>query len=243
MNFNKIYNFILSESSNSNDSKTLLKELLQLDNFLYGKMGQVAVQYGNGVHPKHRVTKYHDFFIENVEKNESVIDLGSGLGDVTYDVSRKTSAQVVGMEINKNNILEARKRYGNKRKNLSFIQGDICKDISIIGHTRMDYSTHFDVVIMSNVLEHLNERVRLLRGIIKRTTPKKILLRVPYFEREWIVPVKKELGVNYFLDSTHKIEYTQDEFHKEMDDAGLKIDKTKVNWGEIWAVCVPRETK
>ena len=99
---------------------------------------------------------------------------------------------------------------------------------------------HFDIIVMSNVLEHLKNRIDLLRTIVFKITPHRLLFRIPHFEREWMVPVKKELGVNYLLDSTHEIEYTYHEFEDEMRTANLEIKKTQVNWGEIWAVCVPR---
>jgi len=226
MNLNEIYDLILSRSADRNDPKVLLTELLQLHNFVYGKLGSVAVKYGGGTHPKHRLTKYHDFFVDNVDSHDSVLDLGCGRGDVTYDVAKKTDGKVVGIEMNHLNLGFARTAY--RRDNLFFVNGDIRKELSV---------EHFDVVIMSNVLEHLGNRVELLKSIVAKTTPKKVLLRVPYFEREWTVAMKKELGVAYFLDSTHKIEYTQPEFFAEMEASGLKIESMKVNWGEIWAVC------
>ena len=68
--------------------------------------------------------------------------------------------------------------------------------------------------------------------------PQKILLRVPIFERDWRVPLKEELGVDYRLDQTHFIEYRQDEFWKEIKEAGFEVDHFVVKWGEIWAeVC------
>jgi SAM-dependent methyltransferase len=229
MDLNKIYAFILSQCSNPNDSKVLLKDLLSLYNFIYSKAGSVAVQYGNGTHPKHRLTKYHEFFVNNVGKNESVLDLGSGRGDVTYDISKKTSEKVVGIEINTSNLSYATKTY--VRPNLSFIGGDIYRDIP---------KKHFDIVILSNVLEHLDDRINLLKTISDKTTPCKILLRVPCFEREWTVAMKKELELDYFLDSTHKIEYTHEEFYREMADGGLDIISTIFKWGEIWAICKPK---
>jgi 2-polyprenyl-3-methyl-5-hydroxy-6-metoxy-1,4-benzoquinol methylase len=224
MKNNDIYDKIIEGLSNPSD---VLKRLLQFDNFLYEKMSLASVKYGNGTHPKHRVTRYHDFFVENVEPHESVLDLGSGRGDVTFDVAKKTSGTVMGVEINPHNLNHAKSTYS--KENLFFVRGDICKDIC---------TKHFDVVIMSNVLEHLKNRADLLKNIIAKTTPSKVLLRVPHFEREWTVPIKKELGVSYFLDSTHEIEYTHQEFSEEMNKAGLQISKIQVNWGEIWALLV-----
>jgi len=223
MKNNEIYNLIINGLKSDED---VLKKLLSFDNFLYAKISESAVKYGNGVHPKHRVTKYHDFFVENVEEDDSVLDLGSGRGDVTYDVAKKTKKEVVGIEINRRNINNARNKY--KLDNLKFVHGDIYKDIP---------NKHFDVVMMSNVLEHLKNRSSLLKDVCEMVTPKKVLIRVPHFEREWMVPIKEELKVEYRLDRTHYIEHTYEEFYKEMSDANLKVVSCKSNWGEIWSIC------
>jgi len=177
------------------------------------------------------VTKYHDFFVDNIEDYDSVIDLGSGRGDVTYDMACKTTGRVVGVELNSNNVRYANQTYS--ASNLEFVQGNLTKDVG-------QYGT-FDTVVLSNVLEHLDNRENVLRNVVEKCDVDRVLLRVPYFEREWTVAMKKELGVAYFLDKTHKIEYEIDEFEAEMDASGLDIVSQRVNWGEIWAVCKPRQ--
>lgn len=37
------------------------------------------------------------------------------------------------------------------------------------------------------------------------------------FNRNWITPYKKEMGVEWRLDETHQIEYTKESFYEEMD--------------------------
>lgn len=226
MDLNKVYDFFVSKCSDPNNPRELLKDVLSLYNFVYAKAGSVAVNYGNGTHPKHRLTKYHDFFVGNIGVKSSVLDLGSGRGDVTFDMAKKTEGEVVGIEISQHNIDHSKKTYSNK--NLNFVRGDICRDVP---------NKHFDIVVLSNVLEHLKNRVDILKNIVSKTTPDKILLRVPYFEREWTVAMKKELGVPYFLDNTHEIEYTHEEFYSEITDAGLEVSLATFVWGEIWAVC------
>lgn len=230
MDLKKICRLIEQERDATSDVKKALTEMLQLYSYLYQESGKLAVKYGNGTHPKHRVTKYHDFFVNNVYCNESVLDLGSGRGDVTYDVAKKTIREVIGVELNPNNVQYAKTTYS--LPNLTYVRGNIYTDI---------VDEHFDVVIMSNVLEHLKDRTTLLKMIMGKVTPNRVLFRVPQFEREWTVSVKKELGLPYFLDGTHEIEYTHEEFAKELDDAGLKVNKMQVNWGEIWAVAIPKD--
>jgi hypothetical protein len=59
------------------------------------------------------------------------------------------------------------------------------------------------------------------------------------FEREWPVPYKKELGVEWRLDPTHEIEYTQKELQDELFEAGLGISSLDIRWGEFYVVAVP----
>ena len=49
----------------------------------------------------------------------------------------------------------------------------------------------------------------------------------------------KELAVDWRLDPTHEIEYTQENFEQEMVEADLTILHSEVHWGEIWAVVLP----
>jgi hypothetical protein len=44
----------------------------------------------------------------------------------------------------------------------------------------------------------------------------KLLIRVPVIDRDWIVVIKKELGLEYRLENTHFTEYTFKEFLQEL---------------------------
>ena len=94
-----------------------------------------------------------------------------------------------------------------------------------------------DVIVLSNVLEHIQDRIIFLSNIRNFTDAYKILIRVPLFERDWQIPLRKELDIDYFSDKDHKIEHTLDEFEKELSLAKIKIDTITTVWGEIWASC------
>ena len=49
---------------NTMPAREALILLFEMDAFLYNLQGQKSVQYGNGLHTKHRHTSYHDFFVE-----------------------------------------------------------------------------------------------------------------------------------------------------------------------------------
>jgi len=63
---------------------------------------------------------------------------------------------------------------------------------------------------------------------------------VPLFEREWRVPLKKELGVEWRLDATHETEYTLESFAEELDAAHLQAVYQEVRWSEIWCEAHPK---
>jgi len=206
-----------------------IRFLLELDNKLYSILGNQSVRYGKGLHTKHKHINYHQFFVDNINDGDSVLDLGCGIGAVANTVAiAKPKSNIFGIDLKAKNIDKASFRY--KRSNLKFFVGDILK---------IKEFTNYDVIILSNVIEHLDNRVEFLKKIIKLTNTKKILLRVPIFERDWKVPLKKELGITYMLDSTHVVEPTQEVWLKEIKLSGLKLDKFKICWGELWAVLLP----
>ncbi len=198
--------------------------LFRLDGYLYDLEGTKAIEYDNGIHTKHRHMKYHDFFINRIRKEESILDIGCGNGAVTYRIAENTVSNVTGIDICKKNISIAKSRFAHER--IQFITGNVMDEIPI---------NHYDVVILSNILEHLTDRSNFLKKIQDNIRPNYFLIRVPLFERDWRVPLKKELNVEWRLDPTHKIEYTTESFKNEISAADLKIVHQEVRWCEIWA--------
>lgn len=206
-----------------------LKLLFEIDALTYELEGIKAREYGNGTHTKHKHINYHKFFTDNIKKGNNVLDIGSSYGELVLDIASKASpGKVVGVEIEEDKV-----KIANSKKlpaNLSIVLGDATENLP---------EEHFDVVTLSNVLEHIEDRVELLKEIVKKYSPKKVIIRVPAFDRDWRVPLKKELGIDYRLDDTHYVEYTQEGFEEEMKKAGLVLKNKTVNWGEIWAVLEP----
>ena len=203
----------------------LMRWLCRVDNAVYRAMSLAAVGYDGGLHVKHRLTRYHDFFVERVAPGARVLDVGCGPGALAADLARGRDARVTGVDFDAAAIAAARRRFDDPR--LTFRVGD----------ARALDDEHFDVVILSNVLEHLDDRIDFLRDITARTGARHVLIRVPLFERDWRVPLKRELGIEHRLDPTHRIEYTLDEFEDEVAKAGLALTERQVRWGEIWATC------
>jgi SAM-dependent methyltransferase len=219
---------LVSDKVKTLPAKEALQLLFTMDTHLYFLEKKVAMDYGGGVHPKHRHIGYHNYFVERIPNGSKVLDVGCGNGNVAYDVAQKTGVQVLGIDLNDKNIQLARNQFPHP--NVQYFVGNALTDLP---------SESFDYVILSNVLEHIEDRVQFLIDLQKRVSPNAILIRTPLFERDWRVPLKQELGLEWRLDTDHKIEYTLDAFEAEMQTTGLKIHQQEVRWGEIWAEVVP----
>lgn len=200
-----------------------LRELIFFDERLTFHLNQAAIRYEGGIHPKHRLMNYHGFFVDRIKAGEKVLDVGCGNGTVAMRMAQ-SGALVTGLDLNADNIAFARKKY--RHKNLNFICGDVTDDFP---------GGPYDVIVMSNVLEHIQDRVELLKKLQNRFRPKRFLMRIPMVNRHWLVPLKKELGMPYFSDSTHFTEYTLGSFQDEIRTAGLNVHHHESAWGEIWA--------
>ena len=151
----------------------LLKVILKIHSFTYRLTGFLSQKVEkDGLHPKHRIMNYHKFFVDNVSKKDVVLDIGCGNGALTYDVAKKAK-RVVGIDSNKKNIEFAKAKY--LRSNVEYIHGDALKDLP---------NRLFDVIILSNVLEHIDKRVDFLNFLKKLAS--KFLIRVPMLNRSWI---------------------------------------------------------
>jgi SAM-dependent methyltransferase len=202
--------------------------LLGLDASLYELEGRLSVAYDGGIHTKHRHTRYHDFFTNRIHQHERVLDVGCGIGALAFDVAHKSGAIVCAVDLNEDNIKAAQTRY--QHPNITYLCGDALL---------LPFEGLFDVIVLSNVLEHQEDRTGFLRGLVEEVGAQRLLVRVPLFERDWRVPLKRELGLEYRLDSTHYTEYTLESFASEIHQSGLRVVHQEVRWGEIWAEVKP----
>lgn len=203
--------------------------LFELDNKLYCLQSRVVMEANNGLHPKHKILKYKEWFRDQITAGDVVLDIGSNTGLLPQTLAEKAS-YVYGIEMVSHFHEEAKSTVNSK--NIKFILGDA---------TKYDFSNckPIDCITMSNVLEHVENRVEFLKKIVLnvkwKSDQKRIIFRVPVFDRDWRTPLKKEMGCEWRLDQTHFTEYTRESFYKELDSAGIFIETYDVRFGEIYA--------
>ena len=95
--------FVL-ESRGSNKRNGLIR-LFEIKNKLEWVINERSIAYDNGIHPKHRLTNYHDFFINRINDGEVILDVGCGQAIVAASIATaKKNSLVFGIDINEDNI-------------------------------------------------------------------------------------------------------------------------------------------
>lgn len=227
MNFIKkiVKNFLFHKLT----AKILVKPAMQLHSLLYNLIGMWVTVINNGGHPKHNIIRYQDWFLEQIDHQSNIIDIGCNKGYMVHYLSKKCCF-AYGIELNPKLFDFAQANY--KKQNIKFINADA---------TTFNYSSlkPIDFACLSNVLEHIEDRVSFLKSLKEKINWKNeinFLIRVPTIERDWLSVYKKQEGIKYLLDRTHFIEHTQEDFYKEIKLSGLTIKSYNVRFGEIFAV-------
>lgn len=200
----------------------LLKFFVWVHNFAYKAISSLVLVDNNGQHPKHAILNYEKFYRDNLIETDTVLDIGCGNGTLAAAVATKVK-KVVAIEIEQKNIEEAKRK--NQKDNIEYIHGDA---------TVWNPDQKFDSILLSNVLEHIENRVEFLQKIHKLSN--KILLRVPMIDRDWLPVFKRDHGFEYRLDSTHFIEFTLPELQAELNQSGWKLDSYTIQFGELWGI-------
>jgi SAM-dependent methyltransferase len=212
-------------------ARRITRLLIYINNLSYAYLGLFASASENGIHPKHRILKYKEWFLKNIQPDWIVLDIGCSTGLMPYLLADKAKF-VYGIEINEKFIREAKEK--RHKPNIEYI----CADATLYEFKER----RVNCVILSNVLEHIENRVAFLQRLIanlqwENRDHKVFLIRVPIIDRDWLTIYKKELGLDYRLDPTHYIEYSFEELQEELNRSGIEIIHYKARFGEIYAVC------
>ena len=220
-----LINGLLVLDSRHADAAIGLKNMFAIRDSVELIINERAMAYGDGIHPKHYLTNYHLFFIERINEQDRILDIGCGYGAVARSIAlAHTGAKVLGVDYDEQKLEQARAQ--TSLPNLSFTSTDATVSVP---------DGPWDVIVLSNVLEHIVDRPGFLKSIINTTHATKFLIRVPLFERDWQMAMRRELGVDFRSDPDHKIEHQLDIFLAETKEAGLTPVEVKTIWGEIWA--------
>jgi SAM-dependent methyltransferase len=224
-----LFRLWLGAVRSQHDHGKAMRQLLEVYGDAYAGVDLGAIDYDGGVHAKHRLTGYHDFFVERIRQGERVLDVGCGKGELAHDIAERAGAVVVAVDASPWMLQFARERFAHPR--ISFVQADALEFVP---------EEPVQVAVLSNVLEHIEQRVELLRALRERAGAGRLLIRVPVLDRDWTVPLRREVGLPHFSDPEHKVEYDPQLLREELAAAGWEMGEPVFVWGEIWVEALAR---
>ncbi len=172
----------------------------------------------HAIHPKHLAAENpdRDWYLEQIEGSKWVLDAGCSYGGHTLRASRAAS-MIVGFDYNRAHLeLASRRAHEEGRKNVAFHMADAERPWP-------HKSSSFDCVLALDILEHLNTRRAFLEECLRVLKPDgALLLAVPNRETSW-KQLQKRVGLSYFSDPDHKVEYSREELERELTDSGFRI--------------------
>jgi SAM-dependent methyltransferase len=179
--------------------------------------------YTPGNHPVRQFSKV--FILDNIEETSTVLDLGCNLGDISFIIAEKAK-EVVGIDYNKNAIEIAKQRH--KRHNLKFYNREALEFLK-------ENSKHFDILILSHILEHLDNPKEFLLDF--KDYFKQIYIELPDFDRYYLNHYRKDLNLNLiYSDDDHISEFDRNELRTLLNECNIKILKEEYEFGvqKLW---------
>jgi len=170
------------------------------------------------LHPKHLFDEQRAAFCrQHFRPGMSFLDLGSGVGTECIAAAKAGAIRVVGIENDRRNHQHAVSRAEKAGVKVEFILRNL-EDTPL----PIDSKT-FDLVNMSNVLEHLTSRVAVLSELRRVKTESGVaVISVPNADTSWKKALRS-VGLDSRDDNDHKIEYDKDLLVAELREAGLEI--------------------
>jgi SAM-dependent methyltransferase len=170
------------------------------------------------LHPKHLFDEQRAAFCRQYFRpGMSFLDLGSGVGTECIAAAKAGAIRVVGIENDRRNYQHAVSRAAKVGVQVDFILHNL-EDTPLPIESKA-----FDLVNMSNVLEHLHGRVAVLSELRRVKTEGGVaVISVPNVDTSWKRALRS-VGLDSRDDDDHKIEYTKELLVAELREAELDI--------------------
>ena len=167
----------------------------------------------------------HRFLLRRIGPESVVLDLGCNAGDLTKVIATRAK-EVVGVDHDKEVILRAQRDM--EGTNLSFHHTDALAFLQ--GTTKQ-----FDTLILSHILEHLDEPEEFLRAF--KGHFQWIYIELPDFDKGYLNHFRVAVGSNLvYTDDDHVAEFDRDELRELLERCGISIVEAEYRFGiqRLW---------
>ena len=199
--------------------KQKLKLFLNLE-WAFDRLAQEASfdYYALEKHPFR--TNNQAFILDFIQPQHRVLDLGCGLGFVSYIVSEKAQ-KVVGIDYFNKDILQAKNVF--KRDNLEYHCADALSFLQ-------ENTARFDILMLSHILEHIEAPELFLqkfKGFFDY-----IFIELPDFEKTLLNPIRQDLNMRLIqTDDDHVVEFDRVELLQLFEKCNLRILEAEYKFG------------
>lgn len=161
-----------------------------------------------------------EFIAQNINADQNVLDLGCGYGEISAMIA-ELGANVVGVDHDAGKIEKAKRSYEGKGPTF------LCEDAAEYLKTT---PTKFDVLILSHVLEHLDEPATFLNEF--KGHFKYVYIEVPDFDATILnhYRVDQDLTLNH-TDNDHVTEFDREELGSIFEKCGLAVTHSQHIFG------------
>jgi SAM-dependent methyltransferase len=170
-----------------------------------------------------------EFILQQITDKSVVLDLGCNNGEIADMIAEK-AAEVVGIDYLELPVLRARERY--KRPNLSFVHAEALEYLK-------KNAQRFDTLILSHILEHLDEPEEFLKRF--KDFFQWIYIELPDFDRHYLNQYRKDMGLKLiYTDDDHVSEFDRYELNEILQRCNLEVVRSEYIYGlqKLWCKTV-----
>lgn len=160
------------------------------------------------------------FLSSRIDRTFNILDVGCGSGEITAGVAQ-LAANVVGIDRAEESIAAARDQY--RKKGLRFEVGDAFEQLTRSG-------PRVDVVILSHVLEHVDEPELLLNLLADKC--QFLYLEVPDFDHSALNRHREYLGRDLiYQDPDHRYEFDRSDIRLLLESCSFRLIDHEFRYG------------
>ena len=167
----------------------------------------------------------HRFLLRRIGPGSVVLDLGCNAGDLTKVIASK-AREVVGVDHDPEVISRANK--GLHQTNVTFHHTDA---LAYLQGTEK----HFDTLVLSHILEHLDEPEQFLQAF--KGHFQQIYIELPDFDKTYLNHFRVEVGSSLvYTDDDHVREFDRDELRELLERCSIRIVEAEYRFGiqRLW---------
>ena len=166
-----------------------------------------------------------EYLQTKISAEHKVLDLGCKYGEITYAIS-EMAHEVIGIDYSATSIQIAKDKH--KNDNLTFVVADAIDYLKAA-------ENKFDVLVMSHILEHIDDPEKFLSDFVPFF--KFVYIELPDFNKTYLNEYRKLTKQKLiYTDTDHVSEFDRHELKAVIDSAGLKIEEAEYAFGiqKVW---------